>query len=75
MAKAKIRVKVTGKLSDTAYLKLPGFPDGPPQGVVSRTICLAELIKEFKGPQVNLDFNEQGVLIGIEVLVSRISEH
>ena len=40
----------------------------PQQGIVKRTITLDEVVADFKGPMVNLDFNEDGLLIGIEIL-------
>ena len=69
MAEKEIRVKMTNEHSDAAYIALPGHPEQLVQGVVSRTICLDDVINEFKGPRVNLDFNKDGVLIGIEILV------
>ena len=40
----------------------------PQQGIVKRTITLDEVVADFKGPMVNLDFDENGLLIGIEIL-------
>ena len=67
--KKKIRVKLTGEESDTAYIALPGYPEQAEYGAVSKTICLDEVLDDFKGPRVHLDFNQNGVLIGIEILV------
>jgi hypothetical protein len=66
----KIRVKLIGHDSHTAYVALPGYPEKPVLGVVSKTICLDDLVDGLKGPRVNLDFNAEGILIGIEILVS-----
>jgi len=68
MADKKIRVKVSGIQSGTAYISLPGCPEEPQFGIVSRTICLDDVVDNFKGPRVNLDFNKEGGLIGIEIL-------
>ena len=67
MADQKIRVKIDSEV-DAAYVYLPGFPERPQQGIVKRTITLDEVVADFKGPMVNLDFNEDGLLIGIEIL-------
>jgi len=70
MAKEKkIRVKMTNDYSDSAYIGLPGYPEKPEFGIVSKTICLDDVLDGFKGPRINLDFNKDGVLIGIEILV------
>lgn len=51
---------------ETAYLRLPTFPaSGKCQ--VSRSVRLIELMPDYKGPDIVLDFSE-GVLIGIEIL-------
>jgi len=48
-----------------AYLRLPTYPEQWPFGV-SRTICLGDLLGPYEGPEVLLDFDEQGVLVGVE---------
>jgi Protein of unknown function (DUF2283) len=67
--KKKIRVKMKRDDSDTAYIALPGYPDQAQYGIVSKTICLDDVLDGFKGPRVHLDFNKDGLLIGIEILV------
>jgi hypothetical protein len=64
----KIRVRISGRHSDTAYVSLPGYPVQPQPGVVSKTICLDDLVADFRGARVHLDFDRDGVLIGIEIL-------
>jgi hypothetical protein len=65
-----VRLTQTAKVeSDAAYIALPGHPEQLVYGIVSRTISLDDVIDGFKGPRVNLDFNKDGVLIGIEILV------
>jgi len=60
------RFKVARNDPTMAYLYLPNYPRSPTR--VSRSIRLIDVLKEFKGPDVVLDFDEDGVLIGIEVL-------
>jgi hypothetical protein len=52
---------------DVAYIRLPGFERG---NRVSKTVSLRELVKDFKGSDVELDFSENGILMGIEILAS-----
>ena len=64
----KIELEVSGDDDEVAYLKLPGHSGSSP-GVVKRTVSLRELIGDYSGPDLNFDFNENNVLIGVEVLV------
>ena len=50
---------------DVAYVRLPEFDEG---AKVGRTVSLRDLLKEFKGADVELDFSEDGVLLGLEIL-------
>ena len=69
MKEKKIRVRMSADDSDSAYVALPGCPDQAQFGIVARTICLDDVVENFKGPRINLDFNKDGLLIGIEILV------
>lgn len=51
----------------TAYVEPPDYDPTP--GIVAKTVCLDDVVDNFKGPRVNLDFSRDGVLIGIEILV------
>jgi hypothetical protein len=59
--------KVSEDDKDVAYLKLPGHP-GMASGVVKRSVSLHELIGDYAGPDINFDFGEGNVLIGIEIV-------
>ena len=50
----------------TCYVEMPGHERAA--GFVKRTVDLAELVEDYRGPGVYLDFNEAGELVGIEVL-------
>lgn len=50
-----------------AYLKLPGHPGSMP-GVVKRSVSLRQLLGDYSGPDVSVDFGEGNVLIGIEIV-------
>lgn len=68
MAKPKIHVKLVGKDSHTAYIALPGFPLRATSGCVARTVALDDLVENYSGPRVHLDFDKEQRLIGIENL-------
>jgi hypothetical protein len=68
MSNGKIKLKVSGKGdSDVGYVSLPGHPGSAP-GVVKRSVQLRELMPDYVGPDLVLDFDAAGVLIGIEIL-------
>ncbi|MGA2500723.1 MAG: hypothetical protein ABSH20_23540 [Tepidisphaeraceae bacterium] len=68
MIEPQIRMKTVGLDSHTAYVSLPGHRHEP--GIVKRTIDLAEIVKDYKGPRILLDFDKEATLIGIEILCS-----
>jgi len=51
-----------------AYLALPGHPGAGLPGIVKTQISLADRIEGYVGPDVYLDFDASGRLIGIEIL-------
>jgi hypothetical protein len=51
---------------EVAYLKLPTHPTG--EWRTSRSLRLFDLMGKYEGPDVVLDFDEEGVLVGIEVV-------
>jgi hypothetical protein len=63
MSLDKFELEITGPT--TAYLKLPTHP-GVLKG--ARTVTLVDLIGAYQGPYVVFDFDQQGVLVGIEVV-------
>lgn len=52
--------------SDVAYLRLPTHPGDTCK--MSRSIRLVDLLGPYQGPGVVLDFDQEGVLVGIEIL-------
>lgn len=65
MEEKKIRVQFADEEARTAYVALPGHRSEP--GIVAKTVLLDELLK-YTGPQVHLDLDKEGRLIGIEIL-------
>jgi hypothetical protein len=63
MSLGKFELEITGPT--TAYLKLPTHP-GTLKG--ARTVTLVDLIGAYQGPYVVFDFDQQGVLVGIEIV-------
>lgn len=53
----------------SAYLELQDHPHAPVPGIlVGRTINVHSLIEDYQGPSIFLDFNHDGVAIGIEII-------
>jgi len=65
--KKPIELKVSEDDDLTAYLYLPEHPGMVP-GCVERTVRLHELVEGYTGADILLDFAENNVLIGIEIL-------
>ncbi|AUX40982.1 uncharacterized protein SOCE26_023840 [Sorangium cellulosum] len=63
MSLEKFELEITGPR--TAYLKLPTHP-GVLKG--ARSIPLVNLLGAYQGPYVVFDFDQQGVLVGIEIV-------
>ena len=63
----RFQFEIMGGETCVAYLRLPTHP-GIKVGVVKRTVSLRDLVDDYKGPDVNLDFADGDVLIGIEVV-------
>jgi hypothetical protein len=63
---AAFDLRVSQDDASVAYLRLPTHP-----GVtckMSKSVRLVELLGSYKGPDVVLDFDQSGVLVGIEIL-------
>lgn len=79
--KAANQVKNTYRIRATsdgtaAYLYLPNHPKEEGR-VVGKTIQLIDLLGQYSGPEILLDFGLEGDLIGIEILIDteEDSEH
>jgi len=66
--KNKIKFKKANKKGTSGYLYLPNHPKKIVSGIVSKTLSLADLIDDYQGIPVYLDFDDEGELIGIEIL-------
>lgn len=53
-----------------SYLTLPYHPGRGTSGCVANTIPLDQILEGYEGPDINLDFDAKGRLIGIEVLAA-----
>jgi uncharacterized protein YuzE len=54
--------------NEVGYLRLPDHPGGGVSGCVAKTVRLSDIVVDHKGPDVFLDYDESGVLVGIELL-------
>ena len=66
MAENKISLAVSADDQDVAYVYLPGHP-GPGAPGLAKQVRLSSLL-QYKGPDLNLDFDSDGQLVGVEVL-------
>ena len=65
--KPKIVLKISEDDENVGYVYLPKHPKILTLGIVRRTIGLSDIMKDYKGIPVYLDFDEEGELIGIEI--------
>lgn len=66
-APAGFQLRVSEDDEDVAYLRLPSYLGVEPCKM-SRSVRLREVLGNYEGPDVVLDFDMRGVLVGIEVL-------
>lgn len=57
-------------LANMSYLTLPGHPEGDAFGCVAESVPLDQLINDYKGVDITLDFDKSGRLIGIEIFAA-----
>ncbi|QMV15552.1 DUF2283 domain-containing protein [Vibrio spartinae] len=67
MSRAPIQLKVSADDDEVAYLYLPEHPKKVVPGIVKKQVRLSEIVKNYNGPDIYLDFNENNELIGIEI--------
>jgi hypothetical protein len=63
----RFELRVSEDDADVAYLRLPSHPGTTPCKM-SKSVRLCDLIGNYEGPDVVLDFDLRGVLVGIEIL-------
>ncbi len=68
MSRQKISLEVSPNDEGVAYLYLPDHPGQGSRGAVDHQTQLCELIENYKGPDIYLDFDIRGRLIGIEII-------
>jgi uncharacterized protein YuzE len=62
-----VRLEISADDSEVGYLYLPDYPKENIGTIVDKQLRLSDLIEGYKGPDIYLDFDEKGVLIGIEI--------
>ncbi|QRK05589.1 DUF2283 domain-containing protein [Archangium violaceum] len=62
----RFELRVSEDNQDVAYLRLPSHPGETCK--MQKSVRLAELMGSYTGPDVVLDFDQDGVLVGIEIL-------
>lgn len=64
----KIILKISKGDDSVGYLYLPKHPKKVSLGLVKKSIAVCDLIKNYKGIPINLDFDDNDELIGIEIV-------
>lgn len=67
MGKIKLETNEDG---DMAYLYLPKHPGKGSAGVIKKQVSLHEIVKDYQGPEIFLDFDENGVIVGVELFLA-----
>jgi len=57
-------------LANMTYITLPGHPGGSSAGCIAKSVPIDQIIPEYKGVDLILDFDADGCLIGIEVFAA-----
>lgn len=63
-----MKLEVSPDDPDTAYLYLPNHPGKGKPAVVNKQIRISDVIDNYKGPDLYLDFDGIDQIIGIEIL-------
>jgi len=66
--KLDIRLRAHGGHGRAAYLELKDHPHEVTFGLVKRAIDVHELITEYNGPRITLEFDEHDRPVGIEII-------
>lgn len=66
--KSKIVLKISEGDENVGYVYLPKHPKVVTPGIIKKTIWLSDIIENYKGIPIYLDFDEEGELIGIEIV-------
>ena len=66
----QIRLKTYDGDYHTSYVELADHPHDLIAGVVTKTVLIHNLIDDYVGPSIGIDFDKNGKAIGIEILYS-----
>jgi len=68
MAKGKIELWCTSD-GEVAYVSLPDHPGHGTAGCTARQVRVSHCVKDYSGPDLYLDFDDNNILIGMEILI------
>lgn len=66
--KTEVVLKMSNDDEFVGYLYLPKHPKKVVPSIVKKTIAISDLIENYKGIPLYLDFDEDEELIGIEIV-------
>ncbi|MCP4347387.1 MAG: DUF2283 domain-containing protein [Desulfobacterales bacterium] len=69
MKENEIYLAVSENDADVAYLYFPGHPGKGKKNVVKKQTRLSDVIENYKGPDIYLDLDHDGNIIGLEILL------
>lgn len=67
-----VKVEMSLEMSDggdVGYLYLPAHPGPGVPGASARQMLLRSVVADYHGPEIVLDFNGDGVIIGMEIVL------
>lgn len=67
--KKKIELHLGAGGTGVAYVALPAHPGMGTPGVTGKQVRLRDLIPDYKGADLYIDFDKNGEVIGVEILV------
>lgn len=68
MPKKYLHLKTYEEDLSAAYLELADHPHELVSGLVKRTVLVHQLIPDYDGPSLAIDFDVNGKAVGIEIL-------
>lgn len=67
------KLKLSENRHEIAYLQLPTYPRDN-QMRTSKSVRLHELLGAYEGPDVVFDFDQEGILVGIEIITDNFDD-
>ena len=63
-----MRLRAYEESPTAAYVELVDYPTENQSGCVIRSVRIDQIITNYDGPKITIDFDANGIAIGIEIL-------